>query len=102
MLQKKVEESKTSLEREKNGNLDLLSSQKDEVNSLSEKLFEADKYCREKDAELLELRHEKEKVQLLEEESQSKILKINISLFKMTLKQKRLLLVRDKKGCCQK
>ena len=83
VLQKKVEESKTSLEREKNGNLDLLSSQKDEVNSLSEKLFEADKYCREKDAELLELRHEKEKVQLLEEESQSKFLKINTELTDM-------------------
>ena len=83
VLQKKVEESKTSLEREKNENLDLLSSQKNEVSSLSEKLFEADKNCREKDAELLELRHETEKLQLTEEESQSKLVKISKELTDM-------------------
>ena len=96
MLQKNFEESKASLEREKNGNRDFLSSQKTEINSQSEKLFEAEKKCREKDAELLELSHEKEKIEQMGEELQSKLSKISTELTDMKKNYQEMSVSHDK------
>ena len=96
MLQKNFEESKASFEREKNGNQDLLSRQKTEINYLSEKLFEAEKNCRKKDADFIDLRHEKEKVEKTEQDLQSKFLKISSDFAEMKKNYQEMSVSHDK------